>query len=88
MFKRTLTALAMLSAVFGGIVLVPSTAMAQVGVDLKFYDRSHKDYHVWNDGEDKSYRAYLETRHRTYREFSKTSKAQQQAYWKWRHDHP
>ena len=86
MFRRTVSAFTLIAAL-GGVALIPSTALAQAGVELKFYDRSHKDYHQWNDGEDVHYRQYLTENHRKYRVFSKNSKSQQDAYWKWRHNH-
>ena len=65
---------------------MPVAAQAQ-GVELKFYDRSHKDYHHWNNDEDRYYREYLNEHHRKYHAFSHNSKSQQQAYWSWRHEH-
>ena len=72
MLKKTFSALTVMAAL-GGSVLLPVTAQAQ-GISLRFYDRSHKDYHRWNRDEDVRYRAYL-------------NRAQQQEYWRWRHDH-
>jgi len=54
----------------------------------RYYDRNHKDYHEWNDGEDRNYRIYLGERHRDYREFRLTTSRQQSDYWNWRHSHP
>jgi hypothetical protein len=54
----------------------------------RYYDRDHKDYHEWNEGEDRAYRHWLETRHHAYVEWGKTKEAEQRAYWSWRHDHP
>ena len=51
------------------------------------YDAVHKDYHVWNDDEDRRYRSYLEEHHETYEDFSRLSKKRQREYWQWRHDH-
>ncbi|MGA2097024.1 MAG: hypothetical protein ABSH39_12040 [Candidatus Acidiferrum sp.] len=56
--------------------------------DSRIYDRSHKDYHNWDDNEDHAYRRYLEEKHRDYREYSKLNRGQQDAYWNWRHGHP
>jgi hypothetical protein len=86
MLKKTFSALTIVAAL-GGSMLVPATAMAQSGVELRFYDRSHKDYHHWNNDEDHFYRQYLTEHHRKYRTFSHMSKQQQREYWKWRHDH-
>jgi hypothetical protein len=85
MMKKTLSAFTVMAALAGSL-LAPVAARAQ-GVELKFYDRSHKDYHQWNGDEDRYYHQYLDTNHRKYREFSKMNKKDQQAYWKWRHDH-
>jgi hypothetical protein len=65
-----------------------STAQAQVGVNVKIYDRDHKDYHVWDDREDKAYRAYLVERHREYVPYAKIKREDQRGYWNWRHEHP
>jgi hypothetical protein len=54
-------------------------------VQLRVYDRSHKDYHVWDDHEDQTYRKYLNDNHRTYRPISKLSRGQQTTYWNSRH---
>ena len=54
----------------------------------RVYDRSHKDYHDWNDNEDRSYRQYLGEQHKDYRDYSKLNHGQQNQYWAWRHTHP
>ena len=51
----------------------------------RVYDRSHKDYHVWDDREDQAYRQYLGDNHRTYRPIAKLSNKQQTTYWNSRH---
>ena len=54
----------------------------------RVYDRDHKDYHNWNDNEDRSYRVYLGERHRDYHPFAELKAKEQRAYWNWRHGHP
>jgi hypothetical protein len=54
-------------------------------VTLRVYDRAHKDYHVWDDQEDRTYRAYLSNSHQTYRPIAKLSQKQQATYWNSRH---
>jgi len=54
----------------------------------RYYDREHRDYHEWNDREDRSYRVYLGERHRHYREFHHINRREQNHYWRWRHNHP
>lgn len=55
--------------------------------ERRYYDRSHRDYHVWNNDEDRAYRRYLEENHRTYHSWTKTKRNEQDQYWKWRHEH-
>jgi hypothetical protein len=61
-------------------------AAVKVGpVSLRVYDRSHKDYHVWDDQEDRTYRTYLTNNHQAYRPIAKLSSKQQTKYWNSRH---
>jgi hypothetical protein len=75
-----------LSALFVGASLMVPTAMN--AADKKYYDRDGRDYHTWNDHEDRAYRVYLGDQHRTYVQFQKNKAAQQREYFKWRHEHP
>jgi hypothetical protein len=86
MLKKTFSALTLVAAL-GGSVLLPATARAQSGVELRFYDRDHRDYHRWDRDEDRRYRAYLAERHRRYLAFQRASRQRQHAYWQWRHEH-
>ena len=63
---------------------VPQDASVQV----RIYDRDHKDYHVWDDNEDRTYRGYLTDQHLTYREYNRQNHKTQRQYWNWRHEHP
>ena len=56
--------------------------------EKRYYDRGGKDYHTWNDNEDRAYRSYLQEQHRDYRDFNKVKRSQQQQYFTWRHQHP
>jgi hypothetical protein len=68
-------------------VTVPRATEAQ-SVDVRVYDSHHKDYHNWDDHEDRAYRRYLAEKHYEYREYQKQSHHRQEAYWTWRHEHP
>src|ERR1017187_9544393 len=35
----------------------------------RYHDREGRDYHVWNEGENKAYRFYLNDQHKEYREW-------------------
>jgi len=54
----------------------------------RIYDRDRKDYHDWNESEDRAYRRYWQGRHRAYRDFSRLNRREQSHYWSWRHSHP
>jgi hypothetical protein len=54
-------------------------------VTVRVYDRAHKDYHVWDDHEDRTYRTYLTDSHRSYRPIAKLSNKEQTKYWNSRH---
>jgi hypothetical protein len=53
----------------------------------RVYDRNHKDYHAWNDDEDRNYRQWYTQKYngREYREYNRLNKKDQAAYWNWRH---
>jgi len=76
-----------LAAAIVAPALVVAEANAQE-VQVRIYDRDHRDYHNWDDREDRAYRRYLEARHRTYREYHRQHYRTQRHYWRWRHDHP
>ena len=42
----------------------------------RIYDRDHRDYHNWNDNEDRSYRVYIDERNREYNHNSELSDTQ------------
>jgi hypothetical protein len=92
MMRKTLSSFALIAA-FGVSALVPATVFAQdhdherAEHEHRVYDRTHRDYHNWNRDEDHVYREYLVQRHRRYRAFERLTRAQQRAYWQWRHEH-
>jgi hypothetical protein len=78
-----------LAAAIAAPALVVAEAKAQEGnVQVRVYDRDHRDYHNWDDREDHAYRGYLVARHRTYRVYNRQSNRVQRHYWNWRHSHP
>ncbi len=54
----------------------------------RYYDRDGRDYHIWNQGEDRAYRFYLNDQHRPYREWRAVKSRDQVEYFRWRHTHP
>jgi len=94
MFRNTISAVALISAL--GTTLVPVTALAngqdrddreRESQEHRYYDNEHNDYHRWSVDEDRLYRQFLAERHMKYREFERLSAKDQRRYWDWRHDH-
>jgi len=54
----------------------------------RYYDKHHKDYHDWDDNENRCYHIYLEQRRRPFIEFRIQRESERQRYWRWRHEHP
>jgi hypothetical protein len=54
----------------------------------RYFDRAGGDYHVWNEGEDRAYRFYLNDQHLGNREWRRLKYNDQAAYFQWRHNHP
>jgi hypothetical protein len=70
-----------------GLVVADAQAQ-QANIQVRVYDRDHRDYHNWDDREDRAYRHYLTAEHRTYREYHKQHYKVKRHYWNWRHSHP
>jgi hypothetical protein len=64
------------------------TNAAPQGVSLRIYDRDHRDYHNWDDRENRSYGHFREVHPKYNVTFSRTRRNQQREYWAWRHSHP
>lgn len=72
----------------GAALLAPMAVRADDHHDRRYYDREYRDYHQWNNQEDRAYRAYLDQQHRNYREFHRVRRNEQTHYFHWRHEHP
>jgi hypothetical protein len=78
-----------LTVLYTGVAIVaPVTMRADDHHERRYYDRDRRDYHAWNDHEDRAYRVYLGEQHRDYREFGRVKSARQREYFRWRHEHP
>lgn len=56
-------------------------------VQIRVYDSGHKDYHNWDDNENRAWGQYLSDNHEKSHDFKKAKKKEQSNYWNWRHDH-
>jgi hypothetical protein len=54
----------------------------------RVYDKGHKDYHNWDDNENRAWKQYGTEHHKKDQEFSKANNRDQAQYWNWRHAHP
>ena len=60
----------------------------EAGVQVRIYDKQHKDYHNWDGNENRAWNQYLSENHRESHEYSRSNKREQSQYWNWRHAHP
>lgn len=44
--------------------------------------------HEWSDSENPTWHQYLKEHHKKDKEWARATKREQQAYWKWRDQHP
>jgi hypothetical protein len=73
----------------GAAMCGPVVLQAKEHHNKRYYDRSRRDYHEWNEQEERAYRHWLtEERRREYRPWARTRRQDQMEYWRWRHDHP
>ena len=85
---RIMSSLLLAAALVTPVAIMAAPAPQGVGVQVRVYDRSHRDYHNWDDREDHAYRGYLVERHQDYRAYDKQNHREQANYWNWRHSHP
>jgi hypothetical protein len=77
-----------LFATIGVSLTMPVSIWAQDHDDHhRYYDRRHKDYHEWNNHEDRAWHMYWEQRHRPYVDWGRAPEVERQRYWAWRHNH-
>ena len=84
---RYLSSLLLAAALVAPVAVMAAPA-PQASIQLRVYDRDHRDYHNWDDREDRAYRGYLSDQHQNYRVYNKQNHRTQTQYWNWRHSHP
>jgi hypothetical protein len=85
---RFVTALFLTAALAASGSIVAAATPQEASVQVRVYDSHHRDYHNWDDREDRAYRGYLTERHENYRSYDKQNHKHQANYWNWRHSHP
>lgn len=76
------------AALVAPAVLIAGPQPQEGSVQVRIYDRDHRDYHNWDDREDRAYRRYLVEQHRGYRTYERQNYRVHRHYWQWRHSHP
>jgi Ni/Co efflux regulator RcnB len=84
--NRIMVSLCLTAAVAAPMAAVVSAQDASVQV--RVYDRDHKDYHNWDEHEQAAWARFLAEKHRKDHEWAKADKKEQSEYWNWRHSHP
>jgi Ni/Co efflux regulator RcnB len=86
--NRFIRSLFLAAAMAVPALVVPMAQAQQDSVQVRVYDKDHRDYHNWDDHEDRAYRRYLAEERRSYREYHRQHHKVQRHYWNWRHSHP
>lgn len=75
-------------------LLMPTQVLAQYTYhnayrepDRRYYDRDHRDYHVWNERETRAWHRYWQERRRREIAWERANERERRAYWRWRHEH-
>jgi hypothetical protein len=85
---RYISSLFLAAAIAAPAVVVTEAQAQEDSVRVRVYDRDHRDYHNWDNHEDRAYRRYLAAQHRSYRAYHRQHYKVQKHYWNWRHSHP
>jgi hypothetical protein len=85
---RYIGPLLLAAALVAPLAVIAAPAPKDDGVQVRVYDRNHRDYHNWDDHENRAWGIYLTNNHRKHHEFSTASRREQSNYWNWRHSHP
>ena len=86
--RNYIASLFLTAALAAPLSLMAAPRPQEVGVQVRVYDKQHKDYHNWDDNENRAWGQYLAENHRDAHEYSKSNKREQSQYWSWRHAHP
>jgi hypothetical protein len=86
--KRTIGLFVLAGAIMAPAAMIAAPKPQDASIQVRVYDRDHRDYHNWDDREDHAYRRYYSERHKHYRQYDKQRAREQRNYWKWRHNHP
>jgi hypothetical protein len=84
---RYVASLFLIAALAAPVSMLAVPAPQEGTVQVRVYDRNHKDYHNWDDRENQSWNRYNTDNHRKSHEFKTANKREQGQYWNYRHSH-
>lgn len=85
---RYVTSLFLTAALAAPAALLAAPVPQEDRDQHRVYDKQHKDYHNWDDNENRAWGRYQTQHHKSSHEFSNANKREQSQYWNWRHAHP
>jgi hypothetical protein len=85
---RYVTSLFLAATLVAPVAILAAPAAQEARVQVRVYDKQHKDYHNWDDNENRAWNQFLVENHRDSHEYAKANKKEQSQYWNWRHAHP
>jgi hypothetical protein len=86
---RYVASLLLTAALVGPMSIMAVPRPAGATVEVRVYDRHHRDYHNWDGRENHAWGVYLTNHHRRHHyEYARASRREQDRYWNWRHSHP
>lgn len=85
---RYISSLFLAAALAAPVGIMAAPLPQDAGVQVRVYDRDHRDYHNWDDHENHAWGVFLTNNHRKSHEFAKAHRRERSEYWNWRHAHP
>jgi hypothetical protein len=85
---RYFASLFLTAALAAPLSMLAAPVPQEASVQVRVYDKNHKDYHNWDDNENHAWGQYLTENHKSSHEYKKAHKKEQSQYWNWRHAHP
>ena len=83
-----IASLLLTTALAAPVAIMAAPVPQEASVHVRVYDRTHKDYHNWDDNENQAWGRYLNENHRNNHEYARSNRREQGQYWNWRHSHP
>ena len=85
---RYIASLILTAALAAPVAVLAVPTPQDASVQLRVYDKQHKDYHTWDDNENRAWGQFQSENHQTSSRYSKANNKTQTQYWNWRHANP